>query len=215
MQGDRAIIQRLNEVLTNELTSVNQYFLHARMLQNWGFRRLGGIVYDESIGEVKHADTLIKRILFLDGLPNLQDLHKLSVGETVLEALNADLALELAGRAALVAGVAQCEAAQDFVSREMLAEILSDTEEAHRFPGNPHRPRREARRAKLPAERGRRIGGRRRRGLGGIRFRRQLGTQGRARAGRRTTQPRRPGSPEQYGCPCSWRRECTASAALA
>jgi len=129
MQGDRAIISRLNLVLTNELTSVNQYFLHARMLENWGFRRLGKIVYDESIGEMKHADKLIKRILFLEGLPNLQDLHKLAVGETVLEALTADLALETTGRATLVEGVAQCEAAADFVSREVLVDILSDTEE--------------------------------------------------------------------------------------
>jgi bacterioferritin len=129
MQGDRAIIQTLNEALTNELTSVNQYFLHARMLDNWGFRRLGKIVYDESIGEMKHADKLIKRILFLDGLPNLQDLRKLSVGETVIEALTADLALEHSGRTTLVAGVAQCEAAKDFVSREVLVDILSDTEE--------------------------------------------------------------------------------------
>jgi bacterioferritin len=129
MQGDRAIISRLNQVLTNELTSVNQYFLHARMLDNWGFRRLGKIVYDESIGEMRHADKLIKRILFLDGLPNLQDLHKLAVGETVLEALGADLKLELAGRATLVPGIAECEAAADYVSREVLVEILSDTEE--------------------------------------------------------------------------------------
>jgi len=129
MQGDRAVIQRLNEVLTNELTSVNQYFLHARMLDNWGLKRLGKIVYDESIGEMKHADSLIKRILFLDGLPNLQDLKKLSVGETVLEALNADLLLELAGRTSLLAGVEQFEAAKDFVSREILVDILSDTEE--------------------------------------------------------------------------------------
>jgi len=129
MQGDRAIILRLNQVLTNELTSVNQYFLHARMLENWGYRRLGKIVYDESIGEMKHADKLIKRILFLEGLPNLQDLGKLAVGETVLEALGADLALETTGRAVLVEGVAQCEAAADFVSREVLVEILSDTEE--------------------------------------------------------------------------------------
>ena len=129
MQGDRAIVEKLNEVLTNELTSVNQYFLHARMLQNWGFNRLGRIVYEESIGEMKHADKLIKRILYLEGLPNLQDLNKLAVGETVLEALQADLALELRGRATLIGGVGQCETAQDFVSREILVEILSDTEE--------------------------------------------------------------------------------------
>ena len=129
MQGDRAIIARLNQVLTNELTSVNQYFLHARMLDNWGFRRLGKIIYDESIGEMRHADKLIKRILFLEGLPNLQDLLKLAVGETVTEALEADLKLELAGRATLVEGVAQCEAAADFVSREVLIDILTDTEE--------------------------------------------------------------------------------------
>ena len=129
MQGDRAIIQRLNEALTNELTAVNQYFLHARMLQNWGYERLGRLIYDESIGEMRHADRLIKRVLFLEGLPNLQDLHKLSIGETVAEVLDADLALEVAGRQTLVDGVAQCEAARDFVSREVLTHILEDTEE--------------------------------------------------------------------------------------
>jgi bacterioferritin len=129
MQGDINIIRLLNAVLTNELTSVNQYFLHARMYENWGLRRLGQLTYEESIGEMKHADKLIKRVLFLDGLPNLQDLHKLSIGETAPEALAADLALELAGRATLVPGVAQCEAAQDFVSRKIIVEILADTEE--------------------------------------------------------------------------------------
>ncbi|HZZ36383.1 MAG TPA: bacterioferritin [Caulobacteraceae bacterium] len=129
MQGDKAIIKLLNAVLTNELTSVNQYFLHARMYENWGFTRLGKITYDESLGEMKHADKLIKRILFLEGLPNLQDLRKLKIGESVPEGLAADLALETTGRDTLVPGVAQCEAAKDFVSREILEEILTDTEE--------------------------------------------------------------------------------------
>jgi bacterioferritin len=129
VQGDKAIIRLLNQVLTNELTAVNQYFLHARMYQNWGFARLGKLTYDESIGEMKHADRLIKRILFLEGLPNLQDLHKLKIGEGVGECLQADLEVETGGRTTLVDGVKQCEGAQDYVSREILTEILVDTEE--------------------------------------------------------------------------------------
>jgi bacterioferritin len=129
MRGDRAIIDHLNVILTNELTSVNQYFLHARMLENWGLRQLGRLIYEESIGEMRHADKLIKRILFLDGLPNLQDLLKLSIGENTFEILEADLSLEYTGRGALVRGIAICESVEDFVSRDLLTEILSDTEE--------------------------------------------------------------------------------------
>jgi bacterioferritin len=129
MRGDPAIIRLLNAVLTNELTAVNQYFLHARMFQNWGYVRLGKIVYDESLEEMKHADRLIKRILFLEGLPNLQELNKLRIGETVPEAMEADLALELGGRVTLMEGVRQSELSEDYISRELLKHILSDTEE--------------------------------------------------------------------------------------
>ena len=129
MQGNPQIIAELNKLLKNELTSVNQYYLHARMYDNWGFKRLGKITYDESIGEMKHADRLIKRILFLDGLPNLQDLGRLGIGETVAECLNADLELESAARTDLVAAVARCEAEKDFVSREIVVHILEDAEE--------------------------------------------------------------------------------------
>jgi len=129
MKGDREIVKLLNSVLTNELTAVNQYFLHARIYENMGLKKLGGITYQESIGEMKHADMLIKRILFLDGLPNLQDLHKLKIGETVLEMMTADLAVEVGGRETLIGGIVQCEAARDFISRELLVKILDDTEE--------------------------------------------------------------------------------------
>jgi len=129
MQGDKAIIQLLNAVLTNELTAVNQYFLHARMYQNWGLAKLGAITYEESIGEMKHADKLIKRILFLDGLPNLQDLHKLRIGETVPECMTSDLAVEVSGRADQIRGIKLCEEVADYVTRQILREILTDTEE--------------------------------------------------------------------------------------
>ena len=128
MQGKAEIIRLLNAVLTNELTAINQYFLHARMLENWGFNHLGRIIYQESIGEMKHADLLIKRIFFLEGLPNLQDLHKMKVGETIEECLKADLALEIGARQTVVDGIQLCAAEADFVSREVLQQILTDTE---------------------------------------------------------------------------------------
>ena len=129
MQANPAVITHLNAQLRNELTAINQYFLHARMLRHWGLGQLGKHEYEESIEEMKHADRLVERILMLDGLPNLQDIGKLAIGQSVPEILQGDLALERTAQQTLKAGIAHCESVQDYVSRELLVDILDDTEE--------------------------------------------------------------------------------------
>jgi bacterioferritin len=129
MKGDKLVIQHLNKILGNELVAINQYFLHARMYEDWGLNKLGKHEYRESIDEMKHADTLIKRILFLEGLPNLQDLGRLMIGENTREMLECDLRLEHAGVADLKAAIAYCESCGDYGSRELLEDILEAEEE--------------------------------------------------------------------------------------
>jgi bacterioferritin len=129
VKGDAKVLEFLNQGLKNELTSINQYFLHARMLDNWGMKRLGKIEYDESIDEMRHADRLVKRILFLDGLPNLQDLGKLFIGENVREILECDLRREMAAHPQYQAAIAHCESVKDFVTREILVHIQKSEEE--------------------------------------------------------------------------------------
>ena len=130
MKGDQQVIEYLNRVLTNELTAINQYFLHARMFRNWGLKKLDEYEYQESVDEMKHADKLVNRILFLEGLPNLQQLNKLLVVEHVPEALKCDLQLELQAIALLREAIAYCESVNDFVTRELFEDIL-DGEEEH------------------------------------------------------------------------------------
>ena len=129
MKGDPKVIDFLNEALKNELTAINQYFLHYRLLDHWGVRRLAKFEYGESIDEMKHADKLAERILFLDGLPNFQLLGRLKIGESVEEVLKADLALENEAIPLLRDGIAHCESVRDYVSRDLLADILENEEE--------------------------------------------------------------------------------------
>jgi bacterioferritin len=130
VKGDPTIIGHLNKVLKNELTAINQYFLHSRILKDWGVKALADHEYEESVDEMKHADQLIERILFLEGLPNLQDLGKLFIGESVKEILECDLRLEMVAIPDLRAGIADAEKAGDFVSRDLFSSIL-DSEEEH------------------------------------------------------------------------------------
>jgi len=130
MKGDPKVIEHLNKALYNELIAINQYFLHSRMFRNWGFEKLGRHEYEESVDEMKHADRLIERILFLEGLPNLQQLNKLLVGENVKEALECDLKLEMGALPLLKTAIAHCESVADYVSRELFEDIL-ESEEDH------------------------------------------------------------------------------------
>ena len=129
MKGSQEVIKHLNTILKNELTAINQYFLHARMLKDWGFNVLGDKIYHESIGEMKHADMIIGRVLMLEGLPNLQDLGLLKIGQNVEEIFSADLSVEMLNQGCLKEAILLCESERDYVTREIFQNILDDTEE--------------------------------------------------------------------------------------
>ena len=130
MKGDKEVIRHFNNILTNELTAINQYFLHSRMFKDWGYEKLGSKEYEESIDEMKHADKLIERILFLDGIPNVQEMHKIMIGEEPVECLKCDFQIEVKAIPDLKEAIQYCEKVSDFVSRDILREIL-DSEEEH------------------------------------------------------------------------------------
>ena len=130
MKGDKEVIKHFNNILTNELTAINQYFLHSRMFKDWGYEKLGSKEYEESIDEMKHADKLIERILFLDGIPNVQEMHKIMIGEEPVECLKCDFQIEVKAIPDLKEAIQYCEKVSDFVSRDILREIL-DSEEEH------------------------------------------------------------------------------------
>ena len=129
MKAEAGVISQLNIILKNELTAINQYFLHSRMIKDWGFERLAAKIYEESIGEMKHADLIIERVLLLDGLPNLQALGKLKIGEDIEEIFTADLSLEMTNQSCLKVAIQHCEEKRDYVTREIFQQILNDTEE--------------------------------------------------------------------------------------
>ena len=129
MKGDKEVIRHLNVVLTNELTAINQYFLHSKMFKHWGYEKLGAKEYEESIDEMKHADMIIERILFLDGMPNVQEMHKIMIGEEPIESLKCDFEMEVKAIPDLKVAIQHCEKVADFVSRDIFRQILASEEE--------------------------------------------------------------------------------------